>query len=297
MNDLLFSVIVPAYNREKTIGRTIQSVLKQKYTNFELIIVDDGSKDNTSLAVTPYLEDKRVKYISQENGGAQKARNHGLHLANGEFLMFLDSDDELLPNCLERVVKVYQEKPNVGSVYFLNGIYDDNGVLKKNRNDHLSGNIYKDVLEQGYLTSSSFITMRRSVFDVIGEWDEKFPASQDDDICFRISKHFEVELIPEILGIYYLDAGKGNQISSSPKRVADGWWILWNKYEEDTVQYCGNKVMARHFYQCATRYALIKNRELEKKSLDKLKKYASRKEYLFFRFKIFILCISNMLIR
>ena len=224
----LFSIVIPAYNREKTVGRAIQSILDQTYENTEIIVVDDGSKDRTRECVDPFLSDNRVTYLHQENGGAQRARNNGLHHSKGEYIIFLDSDDALEQACLEKVVGVFQQDPEIGAVYFL--AKGDDGTFRPRVNDHLQGSIYKDVLKKGYLTSSSFIAMRRKIFETIGEWDIAFPASQDDDTCFRVAKHTSVALINEVMGTYYSDAGQGNQISSSTLRMANGWWILWNKY-------------------------------------------------------------------
>ena len=107
----LVSVIIPVYNTEMYIERCIKSVINQTYTNLEVIIIDDGSKDN-SLRICRNLEnnDSRIKVIAKENEGAGYARNTGMDLANGKFLLFLDSDDYLLPHCIERCVEVAQKE-------------------------------------------------------------------------------------------------------------------------------------------------------------------------------------------
>lgn len=101
MNDILFSIIMPVYNRESCVHLAIESILKQSYDSFELILVDDGSIDNTGVVCRNYsLKDKRIKYYKKENGGVSTARNYGLKHINGDYILFLDSDDSLSFNCL-----------------------------------------------------------------------------------------------------------------------------------------------------------------------------------------------------
>lgn len=282
MESKLFSIVIPAYNREKTIERSINSALNQTYDNVEVIVVDDGSVDNTKEVVNKYIP--RIKYIYQENSGAQRARNNGLLHAKGEFILFLDSDDELLPECLNAFVDKYEKDKDLGAVYCLTGIVDEYGVTKPVRKDYLCGYVYPDVLRQGYLTSSSFISMRRSIFEKIGNWDESFSASQDDDICFRIAKKYKIGIVDQILGLYWTDAGKGKQIGSSPTRVAEGWWHLWNKFESDVLIECGSKTMAKHYFECKKRFIKCKNKQRIKECDAKLIRFCKYFEYL--RYKI-----------
>lgn len=291
-NKGLFSVVIPAYNREKTVGRSIESILNQTYKNFEIIIVDDGSKDKTRDICKTFLYDKRVSYLYQENSGAQCARNNGLYHSRGEFVIFLDSDDELLPFCLEKMIKEYEKDTVLGAVYCIAGI-KKNGILKPMRNDHLYGNVYKEVLRQGYLTSSSFISMRKSIFVTIGGWDVNFPASQDDDMCFRIAKYYKIGFINEILGIYYFDAGKGKQISSSPSRVANGWWLLWKKYEQDVVMNCGISTVRKHYIKCAYRFRKCNENVKYRECLDKIRQYSGFTTYQLALIKIkLMICLD-----
>lgn len=274
----LFSIVIPAFNREKTIKRTIDSVINQTYTNLEIIVIDDGSTDNTRNVVLGLINDDKIKYIYQDNQGAQVARNNGLKRAKGEYILFLDSDDWLFDDCISKVVEFYKNNELIDAVYYLTGLYKK-GKIVSARNDYLQGNVYEKVLEQGYLTSSSFITMKKNIFDKIGEWDTLFPSSQDDDICFRIAKHCKIGLINEILGVYGTDAGKGNQIGSSPMRVAYGWWLLWKKYKKDVIQFCGKETYVKHIEECIYRFAEINNEEYIKKCLELLSHYSSKNKY------------------
>lgn len=97
----MISVIIPLYNKEKSIARCVKSVLSQTFSDWELIIVDDGSTDKSASVVHPLLQDKRIKYFAKENGGVSSARNYGIKRANGEWIVFIDADDYFLPEALE----------------------------------------------------------------------------------------------------------------------------------------------------------------------------------------------------
>ena len=110
----MISVVIPLYNKEASIKQSLMSVLSQSYQNFEVVIVDDGSTDN-SVAKVEEIQDSRIRMIRQENGGPGKARNTGVKDANGEWVLFLDADDELLPDALKIFNQLYSEneKANV----------------------------------------------------------------------------------------------------------------------------------------------------------------------------------------
>ena len=117
-----FSVIIPTYNRSKAVVKAIESVLKQTYTNFELLVIDDGSTDDTSIVMKTLSEqDNRIVYVFQENQERSAARNNGVALAKGEFICFLDSDDALLPNHLLELAKAIDSKNKATALYHVNG--------------------------------------------------------------------------------------------------------------------------------------------------------------------------------
>lgn len=108
------SIIIPAYNCDRYIGQAIESILNQTYSAYEIIVVDDGSQDKTRDALKPYSE--QIHYVYQENQGVSVARNHGLNLARGEFIVFLDADDTFLPNKLTTQLAVFEAQPQLGLV-------------------------------------------------------------------------------------------------------------------------------------------------------------------------------------
>ncbi len=116
----MISVVVPVYNKQNSIKRCIESVLKQSYISWELLLIDDGSTDNSAKIIQPYLKDNRIHYYHKENGGVSSARNMGILKAKGEWIIFLDSDDYFLQNCLEillNVVATYKTKIGVGNYF------------------------------------------------------------------------------------------------------------------------------------------------------------------------------------
>ncbi|SHI09057.1 Glycosyl transferase family 2 [Clostridium collagenovorans DSM 3089] len=123
MSDTLITVIIPVYNAEKYLGRGIDSVLKQTYENFELILVNDGSKDSSLEVCNKYVEkDSRVRVISQKNSGVSVARNTGIKAASGKYLTFIDSDDYIELDFLEKSMKYVEE---VGAEFYIGGYFED----------------------------------------------------------------------------------------------------------------------------------------------------------------------------
>ena len=111
----MISVVIPLYNKEASIKQSLMSVLSQSYQNFEVVIVDDGSTDN-SVAKVEEIQDSRIRLIRQKNGGPSKARNTGVKNAKGEWILFLDADDEFLPEALLNFERAIIENPSIGFI-------------------------------------------------------------------------------------------------------------------------------------------------------------------------------------
>lgn len=147
----LVSIITPCYNGEKYVSQTIESVLAQTYTKWEMIIVDDGSSDNSAKIIQEYCKkDSRIKLIQQPNGGSAKARNHGIREANGQYIALLDSDDLWEKNFLDEQIKFMQEKNTVC-------VYSSYKRIDENTNECLRPLVckksvtYKDMLIRNYI--------------------------------------------------------------------------------------------------------------------------------------------------
>ncbi len=189
----LVSVIIPTYNRGWIIEKTIDSVLAQDYTEFELIVVDDGSTDHTSDVLDSY--GNVIKVLSQKNKGVSAARNRGIAEASGKFIAFLDSDDLWLSQKLSVQIEFFNETPDAlicqtEEVWIRNGLR----VNPKKRHKKPSGMIFKPSLEL-CLVSPSAVMIQRTLFDTVGGFDETLPACEDYDLWLRISCRFPIHLI------------------------------------------------------------------------------------------------------
>lgn len=259
----IFSVITPTYNREHFLARTIDSILSQTFKDFELIIVDDGSTDHTRELIDRY-KDLRIVYFYKENGGQNSAINAGLQKAKGEYIAFCDSDDTWMPEKLEKCMKKYQEDEEIKVVYNLTGIIKaENGAerIVPARDDSCEGWCYKEVIEQGYLTSPSFLTCKKECFDVIGILPNDV-LCQDDDLCFRLCKYFKVGLVREILGVYNVDAS--DRIMLQKKRCADDYVKFLGKWSNEMVEVCGIKLLVKKYLQASWQYVEIDEADLAK---------------------------------
>jgi glycosyltransferase involved in cell wall biosynthesis len=204
------SVIIPTHNRGWIIKEAIDSVLAQDYTEFELIVVDDGSTDHTSDVLDSYGKD--IKVLSQKNKGVSAARNRGIAEASGKFIAFLDSDDLWLSQKLSVQIEFFNQTPDAlicqtEEVWIRNGLR----VNPRKRHKKPSGMIFKPSLEL-CLVSPSAVMIQRSLFDRVGKFDETLPACEDYDLWLRISCRFPVHLIDAPLIIKR--GGHDDQLSS-----------------------------------------------------------------------------------
>ena len=230
-NQKLISVIIPTFNRAKLIKDAINSVIGQTYQNFELLIIDDGSTDNTSEVVNS-IGDTRIKYIYQENTGVSRARNNGIENASGEYIAFLDSDDLWHPEKLEKQALVLDQNPDVDIVTnssqyqtFLNDIIGIKYNRAKNQKEVISLMLlYQDMV----YTGTPVLCVRKSIFEKSGMFDEEMRFCEDWDLFFRMALVGKVYNIPEILT--YVRSHTDNVTKTSPvNNFKDGKLLFLNK--------------------------------------------------------------------
>lgn len=197
------SVIIPTYNRGYIIGKSINSVLEQTCTDYELIVVDDGSTDDTPELVRRIVKSgrpgtDRIRYVRQEQGGKSNALNHGLRLATGEWIAFLDSDDEWLPDKLERQSGALQLFPNC-DVCFTDARYTNNPKLDTTaflragrKHDSIQGVIsdaLSFVINEPHGIHEQTLVVRASRLRKVGGFDSNIRVLEDHDFVFRLAHH------------------------------------------------------------------------------------------------------------
>jgi glycosyltransferase involved in cell wall biosynthesis len=221
----LVSVIIPAYNRGKFINRAINSVLFQTYSNLEVIVVDDGSSDDTIAKIRVLQKnDPRVKvFRHQHNRGAQAARNTGIRLAQANFIAFLDSDNEWLPYKLERQMPLFSSgEKDLGVVY--SGFRWDYADGRKSINSlpRYRGDIYRDAL-RNWIADTSTLIVRKEILYKAGLCNEGIRAYQEWDLCIRLARFTKFEFISEPLSIYHChdDPTISKQLFNSVKGYLD----------------------------------------------------------------------------
>lgn len=194
------TVVVPTYNRASLLVRAIGSVLAQTLRNWELIVVDDCSTDETEQVVRSFSDD-RIKYIRHDrNRRVSAARNTGIRCARGEYVAFLDDDDEWLPEKLQKVLEVFRNSdPEVGLVYTGEMILDARGKIVEISKATKSGWIYETVLASCFIGSPSRVTVKKQVLDRVAGFDEKLVNLEDCGLWLRVAKVSKVACVPSCL--------------------------------------------------------------------------------------------------
>lgn len=222
------SIVIPTYNRANTIIPTLESVFAQTFTDYEIIVIDDGSTDDTEQVLAPYMEN--IRYIKQLNQGSAAARNHGMQLAEGKLIAFLDSDDLWKPDKLAAQVTYMDAHPTIGMSYtYYLRVTDDLTPIELIDGQDRQGRIYRDLL-RGCEIDTSTVMMRDTVRQVVGAFDITFDLMQDVDYWIRIAQHFEIGIIPEILTAYRVHSGNKPKAT---QRVLDLRIKLLDKHFQD----------------------------------------------------------------
>lgn len=208
----LISVIIPVYNRRDVIGRAVESVLAQTCTDCEVLVVDDGSNDDTREFLQQEFGQRQSMRVLRcdANSGVSAARNSGLAVARGEWMAFLDSDDEWKPRKLERQLEALNETGL--KVCHTEEIWVRNGVRVNPHKHHrkYGGRIFLQAVPLCVMSPSS-IVIHRSVFDRIGHFDESLPACEDYDFFLRLTCRYDVVYLEEGLMVKY--GGHEDQLS------------------------------------------------------------------------------------
>jgi glycosyltransferase involved in cell wall biosynthesis len=211
---LKVSIIVPTYNRAHLVTETIDSILAQTFKDFELIVVDNESTDNTEEVIKSYT-DRRIKYFRHQNNGVVAVnRNYGISKANGEYIAFCDDDDLWMPEKLERQVKLLDLNKELGLVYSDCYLIDENGNLERDTLltwlKLLRGNVFDKLFQFNFIPMLTVI-VRREVLSKVGGFNPKYIIAQDHDLWLRIAEHYPIDFTEEPLAKYRIHGGSASR--------------------------------------------------------------------------------------
>lgn len=195
------SVVIPAYNAITYLPETVESVIKQTFTDFEVLIIDDGSSDHIVQWVSE-IRDQRVKLISQENQGLPGARNTGIAQAQGEYIAFLDADDLWEPTKLEKQVRCLDAQPLVGLVHTPMFLVDEHGKSTgRVMGSNAEGDVWQQLVIKNVIACPS-VMVRRCCFETVGLFDRSLRSLEDWDMWIRIATRYQFAVIKEPLAYY-----------------------------------------------------------------------------------------------
>jgi glycosyltransferase involved in cell wall biosynthesis len=238
------SVIIPTYNRAHLIGRAVKSVLDQTYQNFELIVDDDGSSDGTERVIRDF-HDERIVYIRhKENRGAPAARNAGIKAARGNYIAFLDDDDEWLPEKLEKQMNIFAVSPDAGVVYsgFWKWEHNRNVYIPYKWVSQKEGYIHEELLKGNFVGTPTAVVKKECLLKA-GLFDEELPCLQDWELWIRISKHCTFMYVDEpLIRTHYTP---GSISESSHDARAETLQMILEKHFEDFSE--DRNLLARYY--------------------------------------------------
>ena len=253
------SVVIAAHNQAPWLGEAIASVRAQTFADWELVIVDDGSTDDTRDVALRTADDARVRYLHQPRAERSAARNRGIAETTGEFVAFLDGDDLWRPEKLARQVAALRAAPDAGLCYTVARFVDVDGrplPLRKPPRP-VSGRIFPTLMHGNVLILASVVVRRRALAEV-GGFDERLPVygCEDWDLWLRVARRFVVIAVDEELTLYRQHAANTAraQVLASALAVVDRWYA-----DPDTARLAGVSragVRARHFWTNAAWLAL-----------------------------------------
>lgn len=235
------SVVIPTHNRSDLLKRAVNSVLKQSHKDLEVIIVSDGSTDDTSEVISKFESlDQRVKSISYSPAqGANVARNKGIEISQSEYIAFLDDDDEWYLDKLEKQLNVFANDSHIGLVY--TGV---NVIYVNEKEEYLSigkahGDLSKAIIKRNVIGTTSTVIVKKSILEEVGGFDSQLPAAQDYDLWIRVCQKTDVGVVPDPEIFYYNYTDK-KQISSNiekyemaRKRINEKYAYLFSKLSDE----------------------------------------------------------------
>lgn len=299
MNNYLVSCILTTYNRCNLLKRSLDSIINQTYKNIEIFIIDDCSSDSTGEIIKIY-NDSRIRYIRHSfNKGLAQARNTGMENSNGEFIAFLDDDDEWLPNKIKEQLNVfkYSEFKNLGMV--MCGMRRINGLNIKEQKEILRGNLHdKMLIDQPLIGNGSCALIKKEIFQKYGGFDPRYKRGIDGYYFSKISRNYQIDFCDQILVNYYEDMNgriSNYQNLDKVREALEANFLIFDEIKDVIERY--PKLKARLNLRIAEYYILLNDYYNAKKFFFKsVKKYIGLKKYfLFLLYIIFPTFITNKL--
>ena len=276
-----FSIIVPVYNKEKFVANTIRSVLNQNFTDFEIIIVNDGSTDQSEQEIAA-LEDSRIRYFYKENEGVAIARNFGISHATASYICFLDGDDYWYPSFLETMFYYISKLPEQKVFAVAIEIETKNKVIPaiysipKFADFKIVNFFIASEKECALWTSSACI--HKSVFEITGVFDPEINKGEDTEMWIRIGINFPITFIWKILARYVYDA---NSISRKSDYFFENY--TFEKYKlEETKNLALKKYMDANRFSALIKCKLLGDKKRAKELLKQidLNNISAKKQYI-----------------
>jgi glycosyltransferase involved in cell wall biosynthesis len=242
------SVVIPTYNRAHTIGRSVKSALDQTYRDIEILIIDDGSTDETFDAVKPFFQHPQVRYVRHEkNKGHQAARNTGIKNACGEYIAFLDSDDAWMPQKIELQIDALNKKG--ADCVVLSGYVEEEGGLKTRSFDRqYEGDVYAELLARPGPHYPSMLVPREKLRQ-IGFLDEGTLALADWDTSISLSRLSKFTTVNQPCVRYYKD--ESDAVTKNTQALALGYRHIVEKNQKEMLRFIGRRGLARHYVAIA----------------------------------------------
>lgn len=272
------SVIIPTYNTAQYITEAIDSVLNQTYEHYEIIVIDDGSTDNTKEALKDYKN--KIKYIYKHNGGPASARNAGIKNSIGENIAFLDADDLWLPQKLEKQVEYFKTHPDVGLTFSAYLAFDENKSEKRPniKEKIISKDAFINLWWDNFLGTLT-VMVRKACFDKVGIFDESkdIEGSEDSEMWLRIARNYRMGYINEPLARYRIRTGGHNRCNVD--RAYRAKEVVLKRYWSDVKErgnYSKKKInqrLSRHYFCYGMKYFTKGDLKRARHQLGKAIKY------------------------
>lgn len=250
--NILITVIIPCYNQAHYLGEAIESVLAQSYPHIEILVIDDGSPDNTAEVAAKY---DQVRYIRQENQGLSGARNTGIRESTGQYLVFLDADDRLVPDGLQAGINCFHVHPECA---FVSGhhryIKGDGSLLNEYPQEWIDPDPYLALLKDNYIGMCATVMYKREVFEKVGNFKTSLKSCEDYDLYLRIACQFPVARHSQMVAEYRwhetnMTNNAKRMLQSALTALGSQWEYVQQKPEYIKAYQTGIKFWRNYFGQ------------------------------------------------